>query len=114
MADEVVINGVGKDARVVDAGNGAVQSDLPYAFQHLDPQALFAMANVMYEGAQKYGPPGDNWRKISVESHLNHMISHAYAWLAGDRTDDHLAHMACRAMGALQVSLTGEAASKDG
>lgn len=106
----VEIPGVGKDARVVDAGNGAKQSSLPYAFHHIDPQALFAVAGVMYEGSQKYGPPEDNWRKIAIEEHLNHMISHAYAWLAGDRTDDHLAHMACRAMGALQKSLS----EKDG
>lgn len=103
---DTVIPGVGKDARTLVGEDGTKQADLPYAFQHLDPQALFAMANVMYEGNKKYGPPADNWRKIPVEDHLNHMISHAYAWLAGDRSDDHLAHMACRAMGALQVELT--------
>lgn len=108
------IPGVGKDARVIDAGNGAVQSELPYAFKHLDPLALFAMAGVMYEGTKKYGLPADNWHRINVEDHLNHMLSHAYAWLAGDRTDDHLAHMACRAMGALQVSLMDKEKDSNG
>lgn len=100
-----VIPGVGKNTRTLESDDGTKQADLPYAFHYLDPQALFAMARVMHEAAEKYGPPEGNWRKISIEDHLNHMISHAYAYLAGDRSDDHLAHMACRAMGALQVSL---------
>lgn len=103
---EDVIPGMGKDARTVDIGDGVKQAALPYAFHYLDPKALFAMAEVMAYGAEKYGPPESNWRKIPLEDHLNHMIAHAFAWLAGDRSDNHLAHMACRAMGALQAHLT--------
>jgi hypothetical protein len=99
---------MGKDARVVDAGNGATQAELPYAFTDLDPLALFRMAQIMAEGSQKYGPPEINWRLIAERDHINHAIAHLYSYLAGDTTDDHLGHAACRVMGALQVHLQKE------
>lgn len=70
-------------------------SDLQHRFDLVDAPALFEMTGVLYTGAKKYGE--DNWRQISVEDHLNHLIAHAYAYLSGDRTDDHLSNIMCRA-----------------
>lgn len=71
-------------------------SALQHRFDLVDAPALFEMTGVLYTGARKYGE--DNWRRISVEDHLNHLIAHAYAYLAGDRGDDHLSNIMCRAM----------------
>lgn len=82
---------------------GGSQSHIPVRFDLIDGKALFEMAKVLYEGAEKYG--ANNWRKIPVEDHLNHLIMHTYAYLAGDETDEHLSHIMCRAMFAQSVHI---------
>ena len=85
---------------------GGSQSDIPVRFDLIDGKALFSMAAVLHTGAVKYGE--NNWRLIGVEDHLNHLLMHTYAYLAGDRTDDHLSHILCRATFASGVSLQDE------
>lgn len=96
-----VVEGVGKDAPTVVNEKGGRQSKVLYRFDLLDPLAMFEMTKVLAVGAEKYGE--DNWRKISIEDHLNHLIIHAYAYLAGDKSDEHLSHIMCRAMFAQAV-----------
>jgi hypothetical protein len=91
------------DAPTHTNAKGGRQSLIPVRFDLIDAKALFEMAKVLHTGAEKYGE--DNWRLISIEEHLNHGIMHAYAYLAGDRTDDHLSHYLCRATFALGVAL---------
>jgi hypothetical protein len=67
--------------------------------------AILHMAAIMGEGAKTHGE--DNWRAGRVNEHLNKMLVHAMAYLAGDRSDDHLGHLAWRAMAALEIELTG-------
>jgi Domain of unknown function (DUF5664) len=100
-----IIPGVGKDTRSVDTGDGVMQGELPYLFTDLDARALFHMAQVMAEGNAKYGPADVQWRRIDLNDHINHALAHLFAFLAGDGTDDHLGHAACRVMGALQKHL---------
>lgn len=97
---------VSPDAETTINSSGGKQSHVPVRFDLIDAKALFAMAAVLHEGAEKYG--ANNWRLIPVEDHLNHMIMHAYAYLAGDKTDDHLSHALCRATFACGVSLADE------
>lgn len=75
---------------------GGSQSHIPVRFDLIDGKAMFAMAAVLHAGAEKYG--ANNWRLIDIDDHLNHLIMHAYAYLAGDRSDEHLSHIMCRAM----------------
>ena len=98
-----VINGVGKDALIEENELGGRQSNSGYRFDLIDPKALFATAKVLKEGFDKYGD--DNWRKIPTRDHLNHLLVHAYAYLAGDRQDEHLSHAVCRAIFALGVDI---------
>lgn len=101
-----IIKGVGKDVPIKTNEHGGSQSDVPYRFDLLDPEAMFAMTRVLAEGAEKYGE--NNWHKISVEDHLNHALIHIYAYLAGDRSDEHLSHLMCRALFAEGVALKQE------
>lgn len=94
---------VGPDRPIETNDNGGSQSSVPVRFDLVDGKALFSMAKVLKEGADKYG--ANNWRNIPVEDHLNHLIMHAYAYLAGDRSDEHLSHIMCRAMFAQGVRL---------
>lgn len=99
------IDGVGPDAPVEVNELGGGQSSVPYRFDLVDGHAMFAMCKVLHEGAEKYG--ANNWRAIPVEDHLNHLIMHAYAWLAGDTSDEHLSHIMCRAMFAQGIQAQG-------
>jgi hypothetical protein len=98
-----LVAGVGPDAPVVTNERGGGQSKAEYHFTSLDPLAMFEMTKVLAEGDAKYGT--NNWRKIDIEDHLNHLIIHAYAYLAGDRSDEHLSHIMCRAMFAQAVKI---------
>jgi hypothetical protein len=90
-------------APTVTNDQGGSQSLIPVRFDLIDAKALFEVAKVLHEGAEKYGV--DNWRKIPVEDHINHNIMHAYAYLSGDRSDEHLSHMTCRSIFAQGVML---------
>jgi hypothetical protein len=100
-----IIKGVGKEAPTITNENGGKQSYTPYNFIGMDAKAMFAMAKVLQEGKEKYGDD-ENWRKIPVDEHLNHLITHAYAHLAGDTSDEHMSHIMCRALFACAVWIT--------
>lgn len=96
-----VIRGIGPDTPKVINEQGGSQSLLPYRFDLIDPQAIFALAEVLYQGAERHGE--DNWRKIPINDHLNHALAHIYAYMAGDEQDDHLGHAFCRMMFAVAL-----------
>lgn len=95
--------GVGADAPLEVKPNGAKQSAVPYRFDLIDAAAIAALANVLHRGAEKYGV--NNWRGLTVEDHLNHLVLHSYSHLAGDRQDAHLCNVLARAMMALAVAI---------
>ena len=94
------INGVAEEEMTTNSQGGR-QSKLDYRFDLIDTKAIFALANVLHTGEVRYGK--DNWRKIDTESHLNHALSHIYAYLAGDTQDSHMGHAFCRLMMAIGV-----------
>lgn len=105
MDKPVEVKGVGKDAPMVVNEHGGKQSKVEYAFDQLDPLAMFQLAGIIQKGAEKYGR--DNWKKITTEEHLNHALQHIFAHLAGDKQDDHLGHAFCRLMFAIVVDRDG-------
>ena len=70
------------------------QTQVRTAFHLIPSIALFKLAEILYEGSLKYDK--DNWKKIDVDVHLSRCIQHIYAFLAKDKTEDHLAHALCR------------------
>jgi hypothetical protein len=62
-------------------------------FDLISPIGLRRLAETCAEGAAKYGD--HNWEKgFPVSSVMNHALRHLNLWLAGDNTEDHLAHAA--------------------
>lgn len=60
-------------------------------FTLICPSALAALGRTMFEGGKTYGK--HNWTKgIPNSNSLNHALSHLQAYLAGDRSEDHLGH----------------------
>ncbi len=74
--------------------SGAVRQRLDNVrFDLVSPQGLRRLAETYAYGAQKYDD--HNWRKgMPFSSLMNHLVTHIYAYLAGDRSEDHLAHSA--------------------
>ena len=92
--------------------NGNLQTQIDESYVCIPPLALQQVAKTMASGTRKYGPR--NWDQISVNDHLDHAIRHAYLYIIGDTTDepntiDHLAHMACRALMALECAMIDKA-----
>jgi len=106
---ESLVKGVEPDAPIVVNEKGGKQSDSPYAFHMITVSSILAAAEVCAYGAKKYGETiGDrNYTKIPTEEHINHAITHMYAYLAGDRTDDHLGHAIVRSMFAYDTAQKG-------
>jgi len=67
-------------------------------FDLITPIGLRRLAETCAEGARKYGD--HNWtRGIPASVMLNHAIRHIYLYLAGDDSEDHLAHAAWNLLG---------------
>lgn len=66
----------------------------------ISPIGLMAVAETCAEGARKYDD--FNWEKgMPISDLLNHAIIHIYKYLAGDRSEDHLAHAAWNLLAAI-------------
>lgn len=97
---------------VVTNSNGAKQSRLDYRFDLMDPHAMFSLAEVLHEGAVRYGDT--NWKNIPIQDHLNHALAHVFAYMAGDGSEKHLQHALCRLLfaHALQLEVSRETNTK--
>ena len=101
------IKGVAKNTEIVQCKNvTGHQSPTYYRFDLLDAKAMFAIAENVAKGAEKYGE--DDWRGIPIQDNINKALIHIYADLAGDTQDDHLTHAATRLIFALALRLAEE------
>lgn len=98
------VAGVGPDAPTATNDAGARQSvTLALMDQAFPWLGALKVGEVIQGGMKKYGR--DNWRGLSQDEILNHVVIHLGAYFAGDKSDDHLAHAACRVLMALDISL---------
>lgn len=78
--------------------------------QAIPPRAIMAVGKVRWEGFNVHGYTDDNYKLIPLEEHLGRALTHIYAYLAGDQSNDHLSHAACRLLMALEEEIEhGEA-----
>jgi hypothetical protein len=103
FAMETGMINVGPDAPIVENERGGKQSHVSYRYDLIPPEVLAVLARIYDYGVKRYDP--DNWKKISTEDHLNHVMVHLVAYRAGDRSDDHLGHMMWRAQAALYTAI---------
>jgi hypothetical protein len=80
---------------------GAKRTALGARWDLLSPVGLRRCAEAAAEGVEKYGE-FNHERGLPVHVYLNHLIAHVYAYLAGDRSEDHLGHAAWNALFACQ------------
>jgi dATP/dGTP diphosphohydrolase len=75
---------------------GARRADREPRFDLIPFEFLEAVAEVLTSGAIKYGP--FNWKRGQKDFFLdawNHAFVHLQKFKEGDRSEDHLAHLAC-------------------
>jgi Domain of unknown function (DUF5664) len=87
------------DTETVTHANGAKESKTNARFDLLPAFEVATIAQILGAGAIKYGD--NNWHGISTASHLNHALQHVFAYMFGDRSDDHLGHAATRLLFAM-------------
>ena len=104
------IKGIDRNTSIVIDTDGSKNSPTEYRFDLIPPLALFSIAENLMKGAAKYGE--HNWEKAGaegIEKNINKATIHLYAFLSGDRSDDHLCHAATRLMFALKFFIDEEA-----
>lgn len=105
------LDGVGADAPTVKSAQGGKASKVRARMDLLPPAALYELAVLIKEGAEKYGEW--DWLGVSIPEQLNHSMIHWVAYMAGDTQEGQLGHLlrhACRSLFALELALRERAA----
>ena len=96
-------NDLGNSVDIETNEAGGKQHHRPYRMQAIPPKAALALGRVRYIGFNELGYSDENYKQIGLEEHIGRALTHLFAYLDGDRSNDHLSHALCRIAFAVQM-----------
>jgi dATP/dGTP diphosphohydrolase len=100
--------------RIARFDGGAKRTDRKPRFDLIPFEFLESVAEVLTEGAVRYGPY--NWKRGKKDFFVdawNHAFVHLQKFKEGDRSEDHLAHLACNVAFMIRAVRNGVLSQED-
>lgn len=85
--------------------NGGLQHERPFRSQALFFRALLEISRLRHDAVVNKGYDDENYKLIPKKDHIGRALTHIFAYMVGDKSNDHLVHAACRILMALELEL---------
>ena len=96
---------LGNDGLIHTNDQGGRQHARQYRMQAIPTKAILEVGKVRYIGFNELKYEDENYKLIQKEEHIGRALTHLFAYLSGDRSNEHLSHAATRILFALEMEI---------